>query len=78
MQKKGGMSKEVKEALGGEAARTGSRVKSIAKSERVKNDVNLYSYVDGAGAKVDKPVEDDVKKEKGTIDACRDAEDDFM
>lgn len=78
LEKKGGMSKEVKEALGGEAARTGSRVKNIAKSERVKNEVDLYSYVDGAGAKIEKSAEPEVKKEAGTIDACRDAEDDFM
>lgn len=72
---RGGMTKEVKEALGGEAARTGSR-SSMKASERVKNDVNLYSYVDGAG---EKPKEEPtVKPADYTIQSCRAAEDDFM
>lgn len=62
-----GMAPEVKDALGGKAARTGARV---------KNDVNLYSYVDGAGEKpADKPT---VAALDGSIESCRNEEDDFM
>merc|ERR1719389_1371144 len=45
---KGGMSKEVKDALGGDAARMrGERSQMKKAAPRVKNEVNLYSYVDG-------------------------------
>lgn len=79
---KGGMSKEVKEALGGDAARTGSRTQNVKKSApRVQNDVNLYSYAEGADIKkVEKTKTDKVaeKPNEGTMAACREAEDDFM
>jgi|EP00427_Karlodinium_veneficum_P022123 hypothetical protein len=76
--KGGRMSAEVKDALGGEAARLpGERSKiKTQTAPRVKNDVNLYSYVDGAG---EKPKEaEDFAKNDGSINACRAAEDDFM
>lgn len=79
LESKGGrMGAEVKDALGGEAARLrGERSKiKTQTAPRVKNNVNLYSYVDGAG---EKPKEDtDFSKNDGSINACRAAEDDFM
>lgn len=73
---KGGMTKEVKDALGGDAARTGARIKKSA--PRVKNEVDLYSFVAGAGEKVTK--DDDTTRfaNDGSMASCRDAEDDFM
>jgi len=76
--KGGRMGAEVKDALGGEAARLpGERSKmKVQSAPRVKNEVNLYSYVDGGG---DKPKEEtDYNKNDGSINACRAAEDDFM
>lgn len=75
--KASGMSKEVKDALGGEAARMrGERSQMKKSAPRVKNEVNLYSYVDGAG---EKPVEEkNFTANDGSINACRAAEDDFM